>query len=659
MIDPFRTQYDRDRSLDGSDGRQHVVKNVSGSEWELPGGTQAHGLQPRAVRVLHDVSVVRWMAAIIVLVLAIFVGRLFSLQIVQGSTYREAADNNRYRLIVDRAPRGEIVDIRGQVIATNAPVFDVVAVPVDLPEADSDAWNALVQRLSSIVQREPSYIQEQLQALPKGSFSALAIVSDIPQEQAFALKAASLEVPGIDVQTRSRRVYENGEAFAHLLGYVGRISQEEYAQAQEQNQQYLLDDTIGKGGLESQYESLLRGVYGRRQVEVDSYGGLVHVAAQDAAVPGATLTLSIDAEFQQEAQRRLQATLDRFGSDAGAVVAMDPMTGRILALVSAPTFDPNLFVEGISQEQYSDLANDPQRPLFHRAVMGQYPPGSTVKPMLAAAAMDEGIITPQTTIIDEGVIQVPNQYDPSIVYEYVGYERRPLGPVNIYSAIARSSDIFFYYIAGGFGDFTGLGAHRLASAYTRFGMGSPLGIDLPSEASGRIPTPAWNQERFGREWLLGDSYNMGIGQGNVLTTPLQVTSWTATLANGGTVYSPQILYKTTDPATGVTVETAPRILHEGVVSPAASEAVRKGMRDAVINRGSAYALKDAPYNPAGKTGTAQYANNTKVHAWFTSYAPYEQPEIAMTVLVEDGIEGAVTAVPLTKELYDWWFAHRQ
>ena len=367
--------------------------------------------------------------------------------------------------------------------------------------------------------------------------------------------------------------------------------------------------------------------------------------------------LSIDAEFQQYAYERLNDVVVRTRAEAGAIVAMDPSTGRIIALVSHPSYDPNLFARGISQAAYTELANDTARPLFHRAVMGQYPPGSTVKPMLAAIGLEEGLITDSTIIVDRGEIVVPNVYDPSIIYRYVGWDRSGLGAMNVYSAIARSSDIYFYYLAGGFEDFVGFGADRLAAAYRQFHTGEPLGIDLPSEASGLIPTPSWKEETVGDPWVLGDSYNMGIGQGNVLVTPLHVTSWTATIANGGTIYQPRLVYKTINPQSGVTTEKPPIVLEQNVVSQEHIAVIQRAMRQ-TVTQGSGRSLQSKSYTSAGKTGTAQYANNTKLHAWYTSYAPYERPEIALTVLLENGGEGNEAAVPLTADLYDWWFTNR-
>ena len=267
---------------------------------------------------------------------------------------------------------------------------------------------------------------------------------------------------------------------------MGKISKEEYEEAQEEDEFYLLNDVIGKGGLESAYESELRGEYGRRQVEVDSYGTLKSVVAEDADIPGRSLILSIDKDFQEFIRKRLEKTLQAVGSKAGTVVALDPQSGDVLALVSSPSFDPNLFAQGISQDEYSALLNDEGRPLFHRAVSGTYPPGSTVKPMVAAVALDEGVITQSDIIVDRGVIEVPHEYTPDIIYSFVGWNRDGLGAMDVFSAIAKSSDIYFYTISGGHNDRDGLGKERLAAGYRLFGLGSPLGIDMPGESAGLV-----------------------------------------------------------------------------------------------------------------------------------------------------------------------------
>jgi penicillin-binding protein 2 len=313
-----------------------------------------------------------------------------------------------------------------------------------------------------------------------------------------------------------------------------------------------------------------------------------------------------------------------------------------------------MFARGISGNEYSALLNDPNNPLLNRVVGGTYPPGSTVKPMLAQAALEEGVVKPDTKVLDDGVVRIGS-------YSFYGYERSGLGIMDVYSAIAKSSDIYFYTVGGGNPktDIQGLGPEKIAEWYKKFHLGAPLGIDIPNEKAGLVPDPEWKERVIGEKWYLGNTYNESIGQGDLLVTPLQVNSWTATIANGGKIMRPYILDQVIDQDGKVVHQEEPQILSENIFDQEDLKVVQDGMRQTVTD-GSGRSLNTLPISVAGKSGTAQIIskNLSFTHAWFTSYAPAEDPQIALTVLIEEGGEGSSFAVPVTKDVYKWWAENR-
>ena len=376
------------------------------------------------------------------------------------------------------------------------------------------------------------------------------------------------------------------------------------------------------------------------------------------------MKLSIDAGLQE---RLYKGFTDR-GSTKGAAIAMNPKTGEILALVSVPGFNNNLFANGISTEDYKSLLENKNLPLFNRAISGTYPPGSTIKMVTAAAALQENVVTAKTIINDNGVLVINNQFNPSIKYNFYGWKRNGLGPMNVKSAIAESSDIYFYTVAGGHpsSKIEGLGAEKLASYYRRFGMGAITGIDIQGEKPGIVADPEWkasyfNNDPISSKWYLGDTYHIAIGQGDMLTTPLQVAVWTAAIANNGTVNKPHLLKEVLTQSGEVVERPKLEKLINAQINPQHMKAIQEGMRENVIGaNGSGRQLAALSITAAGKTGTSQFdgADPSRTHAWFTSYAPYENPEIVITVLVEAGGEGHAAAVPIVKDALKWWADNR-
>jgi len=380
--------------------------------------------------------------------------------------------------------------------------------------------------------------------------------------------------------------------------------------------------------------------------------------------------LTIDLELQSDVEIALREGMRIAGSKVGVAIAMDPRTGEVLAMVSLPSYDNSLFSGGISQADYAALSSNSNHPLVNHAISGQYPPGSTFKMVTASAALEEGVIDESTTLSCQGTLLLPNKHypnDPTKSQKFYCWYEPGHGPLNVVGAVMQSCDIFFYKVAGGYRDFQGLGIERLAYYSEMFGFGNPSGIELSGEAAGLLPSDQWKRQHYGENWFTGDTYNAAIGQGFVLSTPLQVLNAAAAVANGGTVYLPQLVYQVTSPTGELVHVIEPTAVSVLDVDSANLELVRQGMRDAV-DHGTAWLAKTPYLTIAGKTGTAEYPGvdedgnlmlddegHLPTHAWFTAFAPYENPEIAVVVFLEGGGEGSQTAVPVAAEILRGYF----
>ncbi|RME44988.1 MAG: penicillin-binding protein 2 [Chloroflexi bacterium] len=628
---------------------------------------------------------------IVVFVFLVLAGRLWQLQIVQGDQYRLQADTNRFRVEAIDAPRGVVYDRNGAIIVRNKASFAVSIVPADLPE---DQEQYVYEKLSSLLGMPVSSrsagvgtvsrpgIQDIVEAGRKHDpYAPVLVKANVPREIALIIEEAHLSLPGVRVETAPIREYITGSLMAHILGYMGPIPKEWAESYQEQD--YAPDDRIGLAGIEYTFEDALRGDKGQRFIEVDVLGRIVRTIGDPVEpVPGSNLYLTIDTQLQRKVETILREALQKLGASSGVALVGNPNTGEILAMVSLPTYDDNLFSGGIAAEDWEKLTNAPFNPLLNRAIAGLYPPGSIFKLIPAAAALEEGVIAPNTLIDDPGVILVKNQYFPEdldLAQPFYCWLRSGHGKLNIVGAIAQSCDVFFYEVAGGFEEFRGLGVDRLAYYAEQFGLGSPTGIDLPGEAAGLVPTPKWKRKRFGADggvWTTGNTYNMGIGQGDVLVTPLQMLSMVSVVANGGTLYRPHIAQRIAD-SEGHTIETIePEAIRQVPVNPAYLAIVREGMRQAVT---VGTAQPDWTHLPtevsvAGKTGTAEFCQpneagtdcirdkdgNLPTHAWFVAFAPFEAPEIAVVVFVDGHgvghvIEGSQVAAPIAADIIRTYF----
>ncbi|MBI4414953.1 MAG: penicillin-binding protein 2 [Candidatus Kerfeldbacteria bacterium] len=570
-------------------------------------------------------------------------GRLAYLQIAHGASLRLAAEENRIRIAPLKAARGVIYDRRGTLLVQNVPNFIVEIVPGDLPSEEK--LSDLAARLSTILSEDPAVILSELREKQTRSFRGLLFRDHLDYTTAMKLRLIERDLPGVHVVVSASREYLGGSAFSHLLGYTGNISPEELARAHPA-QRYLMVDQIGKTGLERSYELTLRGIDGQKQIEVNAVGKEQRVIATEPPVLGKDLWLSIDANLQQETQRALDAAVGRLRLDGGAVVVMDVRNGEILALASSPTFDNNIFVRGGPEERYTDLLHDQRNPLFNRSVAGQYPPGSTIKPLLAAAGLEERVITGSTTVQSTGGITIGQ-------WSFPDWKAGGHGVTDIRKAIAWSVNTFFYTLGGGTDTFSGLGLDRMLSYLREFGLGAKSGVDIPGEATGFLPSREWKETTKKEKWYIGDTYHLAIGQGDVLVTPLQMASATSTIANNGGLFQPHLVHAIGDSSRRTEVQRAAE--RYGFVSPSNLKIVREGMRQAVLDGSAAAVQNGIPQPVAAKTGTAQYGAQKATHAWFTAFAPYDDPQVALAVVVEGGGEGTATALPVARDVLASYF----
>ncbi|MFA6097121.1 MAG: penicillin-binding protein 2 [Candidatus Paceibacterota bacterium] len=593
---------------------------------------------------VFDVSNIKFLARVYFVALAILIFQAVNLQIIRGGDFSEISKNNYTRVVSVKAPRGIVYDNNMNQIVFNIPMFDLVAVPVDFLNENEEKIAQNLEKLSVIFGIDKETLENEITKNRK-TYQSVPIAQNIKKEDALILEEKIKDIAGIKLEKSAIRDYVDSKYYSHVIGYSGNINEKELKDRQD----YLLNDIIGKNGLELYYEKELRGTYGEQLVEVDSFGREVAVMNKEDPVSGQNLVLNVDSGLQKKAYDLLEETIKKVKVDAGSIVAMDPRSGAVLAMVSYPSYDGNLFANGISVSDYDKLRNDKSSPLLNRAIAGEYAPGSTFKLMMGSAALEERVISPTRIIDDRGVIYVGSA-------PFVGWA--VLGSVDLVRAISMSSNIYFYEVGGGYGDIKGLGINKIKKYANLFGLGNTLGVDIIGERPGLIPDEEWKLKVKKEKWYIGDTYHVSIGQGDVLATPLQVASYVSVIASGGKLYRPQIVDKIID-SNGIDVkDIEPEMIRQHFISPENIEWIQKGMRENVIS-GSGRELADLPFNAAGKTGTAQYAGNKKTHAWYVAYAPYEDPEIVLAVIVEGGGEGHTTSVPIANELLRWYFENKK
>ncbi|MEK7631336.1 MAG: penicillin-binding protein 2 [Patescibacteria group bacterium] len=604
--------------------------------------TLKHQMLPNRLRILSGFFIV---------LIAVLIGRGVWLQLIRGASMRSAAEGNRLRVITTTAPRGILYDRNGVPLVENVAEFTFGVVPADVPR-NSEERSARFQHYQNLSGIPAQDFATAYANAPETSTEVAAVLEHVSYDAAMKLRIRLQDEPAAQVVATPRRHYLAGTAFSQVLGYTGKISQQEWKDLNATPQrEYRKNEVIGKTGLEAQYEKELRGTSAKASVEVNAQRREQKVITTEVAVAGQNLVTTLDAGLQDVLATSAVAMVRQLHTTGAAVVAIDPRDGGVLAFVSVPTYDSNDFVAGLTTEKYQGLVDDPRRPLYFRPLSGEYPSGSTIKPIIATAALNEGVITQQTTVLSTGGIKIDKWFFPD--WKAGGH-----GVTNVYKAIADSVNTFFYTIGGGTDTFEGLGIDRMTQYARTFGLGAPTGIDLPGERGGFLPSKAWKEQAKNEPWYIGDTYHFAIGQGDLLVTPLQMALATATLANGGILYKPHVAktFQIGDGTEAKNVEAT--VVREHVASAEAVQIVRDAMREAVIN-GSARRLQTLGIPTAGKTGTAQFGNAGKTHAWFVGFAPFDNPTIAIAVMVEAGGEGHAAALPIAEAGFKFWLQKSQ
>ncbi|MAF13321.1 MAG: penicillin-binding protein 2 [Parcubacteria group bacterium] len=623
-------------------GKWHEVESFSDTKSNIRDNSLGLLLNNKVINI--------WLAVLLAGILVLVIRTAF-LQIVMGDHFSAIAEGNRVRVRDIKAARGVIYDRHQNLLVKNVPGFFLAFVPVDL-SSDAQKRLEIAEELSKISLISTEEITELMESQSPYSYQPVIVGDVLTQDQAILTEIVTGNYSGVILKTDNTRFYlpsGDNPSFSHILGYLGKLNEDKLESYLSQG--YSFNDNIGKAGIEFSYENVLKGVNGREQVEVDATGEAKEVIAQEKPIAGKNLVLTIDAELQKQAELSLRRSIGAYDKKRGVAIVMNPNSGEVLAMVNWPSFDNNLFSRGISGDEFSELINDPNQPLFSRAISGEYPSGSTFKMIVAAAALEENIVTPAKSFLSTGGLGIKSWFFPD--WKAGGH-----GWTNVVKALAESVNTYFYIIGGGLEEeFDGLGVANIKRYAEKFNLNEPLGIDLPGEASGFLPTIAWKESVKQESWYIGDTYHLAIGQGDILVTPLQMAVWTSAFANDGILYKPYLVKEILDKDNNVVTEIDPQIIDQNFIRPENISTVNRGLRQAVLS-GSAQGLFGLPITVAAKTGTAQWSSTKEPHAWLTAFAPYDDPQIVVTVLVEEGIGGTTTALPVVRDIVNWWAENR-
>ena len=583
----------------------------------------------------------------ILLLSGVLVANLYHLQVQNYEDYQTRSNDNRIKLLPIPPSRGLIYDRNGILLAENRTVFQLEMVPEKVDSVDKTL--AALRPIVGLTDEDIANFRKERKRSRR--FSSIPIKTPLNEEQVARFAINQYLFPGVEVKGYLKRYYPYGEALTHVIGYVAKINDKDVERLDKEGRlaNYAGTHDIGKLGIEKYYENILHGQVGSEEVEVNNRGKVIRKLREQPATAGQNITLSLDLELQQYIERIL-------GKRRGAVVVMDPRDGSILAMVSSPSYDPNLFVNGIPSKTYSALLNDPDRPLINRTTQGTYPPASTVKPLITVAALESGAITTKTTLFDPGWWKLPGSEK-----RYRDWKKWGHGQLNITKAIEESADTFFYQVA------YDMGIDRLSEWMKKFGFGQYTGVDISEERSGVMPSREWKMARYRKPWYQGDTIPVGIGQGYWTATPLQLAKAMTILINDGEVKPPHLLKSIQ--GNGITMnypeENLPSI---GVKDSGYWEIAKDGMYG-VNNRPNGTARRSfagTPYKSAGKSGTAQVfslapnqtydakklANYLHDHAWFTGFAPYDNPQVVVSILLENAGGGSTNGAPSARKIFD-------
>jgi len=587
----------------------------------------------------------------VLLAFGLLLARFVWLQVLQHDAYSAKAEENRIAIVPLPPSRGLVLDRNGEVLARNYLAYTLEIFPAQV--RDFEGTIAELSAFVDIQPRDRARFRKLLQETRNAE--SLPIRTRLSDEEVARIAANRWRFTGVDIKARLFRQYPHGETASHVLGYIGRITSSDLDQLEEMEvaANYRGTDYIGRAGIEASYQQELHGVTGVERVEIDAAGrGVRTLPPTTPPQAGNNIRLTLDIRLQEVAERA-------FGERRGALVAIEPATGDVLAFVSMPGYDPNLFVDGIDPQSWEALMNSPDRPLNNRALAGLYPPGSTFKPFMALAALELGKRTPQSTISDPGYFVFGDR-------RFRDSKRGGHGTVDLHKSIVVSSDVYYYMLAND------LGIDAIASFMKRFGFGARTGIDLEGEAAGVLPSPEWKRARFSRpelqKWYAGETISIGIGQGYNAYTPLQLTQALATLANNGAMFRPRLVSHVDNPRTGARRYLEPQLTRQLQLKPEHVAFVKKAMAGVTLEGTARWAFAGAQYTSGGKTGTAQVvamkagekyeedkvAERLRDHSLYIAFAPLEGPKIALAVLVENGGFGARTAAPIARTVLDYF-----
>jgi len=596
----------------------------------------------------------RWVTVFFLALIALVFCRLTFIAGWKNNFYSQRALVNMGRIETTRSQRGIIFDRQGKSLVENIPSFRLNLNLIELFKNESERVKT-TSALEDALNLPIGYVSELLKQVNLERQNSLAVASQLTVDE--IIKIRNLNLTGVEIEDDFKRQYADGHIFSQIIGYTGPVDKNDL----KNNPALAFNDTIGKSGLEASYDKSLQGEDGETLSYKNFKGEVIDKKLLKNPSPGYQIYSSIDSGLQFYFYNRLQQALDYLGSKAAVGIAINPQTGEILSLVSLPSFNNNKIE--------SEALNNLNQPFFNRAISGAYAPGSTIKPLVAFAALKENVITSEAQIFSAGYLEIPNQYQPDNPSIFPDW--RPNGWVDLYSAIARSCNIYFYALGGGLpknaqppgilqgvDNISGLGINKLKEYWQKFGLGQKTGIDLPFENSGFLPDIA-TKEKNNDTWRLGDTYHVSIGQGDLLLTPLQLIDYISAISNGGKIYQPFIVKKITSEDGKTISETHPKVINDYSSDIGIFKKIQQGMIDAVSKPyGTAYTLSDLPISVAAKTGTAQIENNAKINAFFVGYAPTENPEIAILVLVENAREGSLNAVPVAKDVLRWYYDNR-
>lgn len=570
-----------------------------------------------------------------VLVIAVLIGRAAYLQIYQGEYYAGLADGNRIRIVPSMAPRGTFYDRNGELLVTNRPGFSVSLLPLTAPISDD-----VIARLSDLLKVPTDEIKTKIAG--HSGFNPIRIKTDVTPDIVSIIEEQKSQYPGVVIEVTPIRDYILKQEGAHTFGYVSEINDTELEKMKDEG--YKSGDIIGKFGIEKIYDKELRGENGGQQVEVDVSGKPVQILGRKEPVPGDDLELTIDIKLQQAAEKAVDEQLTQIGAHAAAAVVMNPQTGEILAMVSRPAFDPNLFAHGISSKDWNQLNNNPYHPMDNKTITGEYPPGSTFKIVTGTAALTEGVVTPDEQIFDSGhhwIIPKGNA------------DGEALGWLNFRSALAHSDNVYFYEMGNR------LGIDRLEKYARMFGLGAKTGIDLPYEASGLVANRRYKEKNFDDgEWYLSETFDAAIGQGFNLVTPLQAAMVMGEIAADGKRYKPHVVNRIIAPDGSVVKDFQPELLLQLDVPEEDIKLVQDGLHDVTKYGTAASSFRGFTVDIAGKTGTAENSQG-RDHGWFVAYGPFDNPNVVVAVIVENGGYGSQSAVPIGRKILEAAFGLNQ